>query len=239
MVNDCQGLKGANAMKLRSLLLSTVVVGSACNAALAADLPSRRAPPVFVPPPVFVWTGFYLGAYAGGHFGGTNNIGGVVDLKKSGFVAGGLAGFNWQFNQIVLGGEGEAGYADYNKTFGPISTKTDVSGRIRGRLGYALGPIGFGQAAMIYAAGGASFLPIRFTVGGAGLTLDRTGFNVGAGVEVAVTPNWIVRAEYIYDDYGTKNLGGLLPVKTTDNTVRGAIEYKFDWAAPAPVVARY
>lgn len=40
---------------------------------LAADLPYRKAP-VYVPPPVMPWTGFYFGANAGGTFGGDNSV---------------------------------------------------------------------------------------------------------------------------------------------------------------------
>ena len=50
----------------RKLLLSTVVLSASAVTAVAADLPSRRAPPVYIPPPVpvFTWTGFYLGGNA-------------------------------------------------------------------------------------------------------------------------------------------------------------------------------
>ncbi len=41
--------------------------------ALAADLPSRKAPPptYIAPAPVATWTGFYVGLNAGGTFGGS------------------------------------------------------------------------------------------------------------------------------------------------------------------------
>jgi opacity protein-like surface antigen len=61
-----------------------------------------------------------------------------------------------------------------------------------------------------------------------------TGFNVGAGIDWAITPNVIARLEYIFDDYGS-------PTITTakwdwndrkltdyyDNTVRVALAFKF------------
>ena len=51
---------------IRKLLLSTVAIAAASTSAFAADLPSRRAPPVYVPPvPLFSWTGFYIGGDAG------------------------------------------------------------------------------------------------------------------------------------------------------------------------------
>ena len=50
-------------MTIRSLLVTAVLATCAAGSAMAADLPYRTAPPApFVPPPVFTWTGFYIGA---------------------------------------------------------------------------------------------------------------------------------------------------------------------------------
>ena len=59
---------------IRKLLLSTVAIAAVSTSAFAADLPSRRAPPVYVPPPVplFSWTGFYIGGDVGYAFGKDN-----------------------------------------------------------------------------------------------------------------------------------------------------------------------
>lgn len=56
---------------IRKLLLSSVAIAAVSASAFAADLPSRRAPPVYVPPPVplFSWTGFYVGGDVGYAFG--------------------------------------------------------------------------------------------------------------------------------------------------------------------------
>ncbi len=56
---------------IRKLLLSSVAIAAVSASAFAADLPSRRAPPVYVPPPVplFSWTGFYVGGDLGYAFG--------------------------------------------------------------------------------------------------------------------------------------------------------------------------
>ena len=57
------------------LVLAASLLATASTVAVAADLPSRRAPPVYVPPPipVFTWTGFYIGGNAGYAFGARND----------------------------------------------------------------------------------------------------------------------------------------------------------------------
>src|SRR3954469_13863402 len=50
---------------MKKFLLSSVALVGFTAGAMAADLPRRSAPPVFVPVPVFTWTGFYVGVNAG------------------------------------------------------------------------------------------------------------------------------------------------------------------------------
>ena len=56
---------------IRKVLLSTVFAATA-GAAVAADLPSTKGPAPFVAPPVFTWTGFYVGLNAGGTWANSN-----------------------------------------------------------------------------------------------------------------------------------------------------------------------
>ena len=110
---------------MKRLLLATTVFAGLTAVASAADLPRRAAPPVFVPVPVFTWTGFYAGFNAGYGFGtGSNNNGPTTVVATSplfvgtaasplvnnrgaigfnnrdsneGFVGGGQIGYNYQF----------------------------------------------------------------------------------------------------------------------------------------------
>lgn len=105
---------------LRTVLISGLATALLGGAALAADLPTKKAPPVFVPPPVAVsWTGFYVGVnggYAGDEFryplsasyglpevtlGGAS---GEAKLTSSGFLGGVQVGFNYQFAPSWVGG---------------------------------------------------------------------------------------------------------------------------------------
>jgi outer membrane immunogenic protein len=54
----------------KKTLFTAAAVVAMSTTAFAADLPSRKAPPVYVPPPpVFTWTGVYIGAQIGYQFG--------------------------------------------------------------------------------------------------------------------------------------------------------------------------
>jgi outer membrane immunogenic protein len=108
-------------MKILKLVLMAGVASVAlASAALAADLPTRKAPPAPYVPVVapFSWTGFYVGANVGGIWGsGSSSVNAVyngnpvasgyfptsVGSGSSGWLGGGQAGYNYQIGQTVLG----------------------------------------------------------------------------------------------------------------------------------------
>ena len=75
------------------------------------------APP---PPPVFSWTGFYVG----GNLGGASARGTVSDSffglsassDRSGFIGGGQLGVNYQFSNIALGAEWDFDWTSLDAT---------------------------------------------------------------------------------------------------------------------------
>ena len=59
---------------MKKLFLSVASLAWVSGAALAADLPSRKAEPVAPPPPAPMWTGFYAGLNAGGAWSASNAV---------------------------------------------------------------------------------------------------------------------------------------------------------------------
>lgn len=126
---------------MKKFLLSTVALATMTAGAMAADLPSRRAPAPYVAVPVFTWTGFYVGVNAGYGFNANDNrnnnfgtfnagpgtftapLGGYTGVvsngvfggrnSNDGFVGGGHAGYNYQFGNVVIGLEADAQYTDF------------------------------------------------------------------------------------------------------------------------------
>jgi outer membrane immunogenic protein len=169
-------------MKTVSVIATAAVLLAAASSAFAADLPSRKAPPVDVPPPPS-WTGFYLGLNGGYSWTSSNAInqtyadtlpGGLATnaalgnipsqefVGNSGFIGGGQVGFNWQFdNRIVIGLEadidGLTGGSKTTNIYG-FNAATSFSrslaelGTVRARLGFAATP-----ALLLYATGGLAY----------------------------------------------------------------------------------
>ncbi|MCW2273965.1 outer membrane immunogenic protein [Rhodoblastus acidophilus] len=239
---------------MRKVLLSTVALMAMAGSAFAADLPSIKAPPpVYVPPPpVFSWTGFYIGVEGGGDFRNFHDNWTGNGIYKDAGLIGGVLGYNWQFNQFVVGLEGDAaavlggdqaytynGNLIYNNTL-----NSTYAAAIRGRLGMAVW-----DRALLYVAGGVAFGDVKVGYNNgillpASYTTSRTGWTIGAGVDYAFTPNWITRIEYRYVDLGSGgyyNYGEFVHdgVNVTSNQVMGAIMYKFGGPVAEPVVARY
>jgi outer membrane immunogenic protein len=250
---------------IRKLLLSSVALAAIAGTAFAADLPSRRAPPVYAPPPipVFSWTGFYIGGQVGYAFG-KDNAGivatGPYSTNPNGIIGGAHVGYNFSTQSLpmfggvfgsggVIGVEGDVDGSDYRRAIAlpggaTANIRNNIQGSIRGRLGFAV------DRALFYATGGAAFASFNTNyltaLGGDSLSSTRVGWTVGGGVEYAITNTWSLRAEYRYSDFGSfTNFApasgfGLVRHHETENRAQVGFSYKFDTPAVlAPVVARY
>ncbi len=117
------------------------------------------------------------------------------------------------------------------------SASTDQIGSVTGRLGYAWGPT------LLYAKGGYAWRNndnINVAVAGvaAPFTVDRDrrdGWTVGAGLEYMFAPNWSIKGEYQYYNFGdTTFLTGPAPIvgakfRDDEHTVKLGINYRFGW----------
>jgi outer membrane immunogenic protein len=231
-------------------LLATAAVVAMSSAAFAADLPTQKGPPVYAPPPpVFTWTGVYIGAQVGYEWGytGTTLAGvGAPSYNPNGIVGGGHIGYNYQFSgPFVVGLEGDVNGSNYrgrNITGATIyGSSTPIDGSLRGRIGYAY------DRALFYVTGGGALGDFKnsYTVGGATDTLytTRIGWTAGAGIDYAIDNNWSIGVEYRYTNYGTYSqfsptaLGAAATAHQIDNRVQAGFSYKFDLGGP--VLAKY
>jgi outer membrane immunogenic protein len=242
----------------RQILLASVGAIAIAGSAFAADL----GPPPTPPPPVFTWGGLYIGGQVGYAWGSDPIVVATVfgppnaffNDKPNGVIGGAHLGFNLQIAQWVAGIEGTVDGTSLHgtrvsATGVTMTTREDVQGSIRARIGIALDRV------LIYGTGGAAFtnmtngyaLGFPF-LGGETDTKTRTGWTVGGGLEYALTNNWSIRGEYRYSDFGRSTdypfpflTGGtvLFTHHLTENQVQFGFSYKFTPFAPAPVVAKY
>jgi outer membrane immunogenic protein len=201
--------------------LLAVLGGSAANAA----------------PPVYNWTGFYIGANAGYGWGNTS----VKDeesfnIKTHGWMAGLHTGYNWQFGSLVMGPEFDIGLSGVRGK-DPFFDDKDIhvnqrwNGSARLRVGLpvdGLGPNGM----MFYGTGGLAVAGWRSKID----DIDKDsrthfGWTVGGGIEMPFGSSVTGRIEYIYSDYGAKKYFDGAKLDPNLNAVRFGISYRF---APPP-----
>jgi outer membrane immunogenic protein len=110
-------------IKSACVVLAALFATSVAFPVLAADLPSRKAAPVYVASAP-AWTGFYAGLNAGGTWGNSNSTyvtiwptkdlsgywttssllaGGIATGGAAGFIGGGQVGYNWRQDLNGLG----------------------------------------------------------------------------------------------------------------------------------------
>jgi outer membrane immunogenic protein len=219
-------------------ILTAALLASVATSAFAADLPSRKAPPLapVYSAPAFSWTGFYVGVNGGFGTGDFRGAGSGVFGDPSGGFVGGTAGYNYQIGQFVVGVEGTLDWADLTKNTTLANgsfTKASVDslGNVLGRFGFAA------DRALFYVAGGYAGGDVHgtdFTAGGLtfGNSAWQSGYSIGGGIEYAVTNNVSVKAEYLFTQLGSQSYFAGSPadgVKTglNINTIKTGVNYKF------------
>ena len=156
--------------------LAFALLFAATSAALAADLPAPAPipPPAYVPP-VYNWTGFYIGGNIGAGWSGlsdtntnfSDTLGSTFSAPTNAqFLGGGQVGVNYQFaNGIVIGAEAMFDWLSNSQN--AMVTATDPTGTVAanigtsnarwlttvsGRLGYAWDRV------LLYAKGGGAWV---------------------------------------------------------------------------------
>lgn len=206
------------------------------------------------------WSGFYAGLLLGGQFGKSTDQTGTFgynadndkwDYNQSGVDAAADFGYNYPWQNFIIGPEIELGYLNMAGSGAqPASPGPDTIGKtssdfymtIRARAG-----IDF-QRNLLFVTGGAIAANYNEKIidscniapcGGGTVNAKNTdfilGYTVGAGVEHMFTNNWSVKLEYLYFNLpnqgfnGTTNLGNTYywTGKTYGNIIRGGVNYSF------------
>ena len=207
--------------------LSALALAAGLSTARAADLPASKSAPE-APLAGDPWTGFYFGGHVGLAFGVSGWTSGpmspasgtspsVARDGQTGPLNGGFqAGYNRLLSEHWLAGvEADMTFPDLqsashiNADGSQTIDQIEMLGSLRGRLGYV------DRNWMVYATGGVAYAreEVANQFGGGtqvnaaidtlnGLNyLTRWGYAVGVGAELKLSPQWSVKAEYVYDGF--------------------------------------
>ena len=194
--------------------------------------------------------------FGAGPFTAALNAGGTGHLDPAGVTVGGQLGYNHQLgNSIVLGIEADFSYTDLTEgriaavappaVAGTVATSTFESkwlATIRARMGIQATP-----TVLLYGTGGVAFaevqtsdfavFPFDGSINASSSDRTRTGWTVGGGAEWAWMPNWSVKAEYLFLDFGSvseTSTNTVVPIATirhdhdiTASVARIGLNYRF------------
>ena len=205
-------------MKLHKIALaSTVAILASVGGAWAADPVVYEQAPEAEVIAGYSWTGAYIGIQGGYGWAELSDDGdtfleddlddGDDSLDLDGGFAGVYAGYNYQWNSIVVGIEGDINKAWINEEFDFAGDDAEVElewfGSVRGRVGYAW------DRTLFFGTAGVAFAHVEYELGDLDFDdeEDFVGWTAGLGVEHAFTDNLLARAEYRYYDFGSEEFG--------------------------------
>jgi outer membrane immunogenic protein len=166
--------------------------------------------------------------------------GGTTASNTGGVVGGGQIGYNYQFNSFVIGAEtdfqGTSITGGHQGNYAGLYDSPYVNSNT-GRVGYLLTP-----TLLLYGTGG-------FAYGGVTAfqrSNTSTGWTAGGGIEWQFAPHWSAKLEYLYVDLASSGIYGAYTGWELGNNhhpeinvVRLGVNYLFNFAPSAPVVAKY
>lgn len=226
-------------MKSKRLAATALFAATAmATAAQAADTGS------------YDWSGFYAGINAGmlgdntdvstganGSAAWTDSGDDRTSDSTIGFTGGGILGYSWQVDQIVLGietdlnygglsGTGSTSFSDPSAPYRSTDVDYDSSwyGTLRGRMGYAADNLLiYGTAGLAY--GG--FDTKSYLDGERDASSDWVGigWTAGAGVEYGID-KWSLGLEYLYVDLGSQSYS----ITDADYKLKNEVDYQFSVA---------
>jgi outer membrane immunogenic protein len=185
--------------------------------AAAADIqPYGKAPTPVAS--AYNWSGPYFGMNLGYLWGTATTL----RLAPQGWAGGVQAGYNWQVGQVVFGGEADLQVAGADDMFAPFKFSNPWFGSVRGRAGYALDNV------LLYATAGLAYGAGRLEIPGLRETQVHFGWAGGGGIEVGLTPNWSVKAEYLFIGLSDKTyvVSGISS-GIDSHLVRTGVSYRF------------
>lgn len=231
--------------KLNNILTAILVTAACVSGAQAADLWQDNPPVIDVPGHTVDWTGFYAGVFAG--YGGGRatstgvTTGSVSPVDVQGSLLGATVGANAQFNNFVLGLEGDLAWSGVEGSTtcdgAPAFTCNGEldwlgSGKVRGGMAFD-NLLLFGTAGV--AAGGITATVDPAPAGATGsFSSTIWGWTIGAGAEYAVSDAISVKAEYSYYDFATVNAPnntianlGSTDIKSHAHVAKLGVNYRF------------
>jgi outer membrane immunogenic protein len=236
-------------------MLRRILLAAAGAMALSAVARAAEPLPPPPPPPPPQWTGYFVGLNAGYTWSSDNQITTAtfnvsntagfrplglasaalattgVGVRFDGFIGGGQWGYNYQWNNWLIGAEGDLqGIASSSRreTVFSVANTTNLGSRLfqgltatrnldwlgteRVRVGFLLWP-----TFLIYGTGGLAYGDAQANVAIGQIfsratffpafsfgTFDQTlaGWTAGGGVEWLFYPNWSLKVEYLFYDLG-------------------------------------
>lgn len=195
-----------------------------------------------------IWNGIYAGVH-----GGANWLALSTEPDGSGELRAGTLGIHIglakQVGSWIFGAETDLDFSSAEERVnfdvslppytisGTARAEIAANGSVRGRIGYAVMP-----ELMVYATAGYAWASVESSFSGTingtaasgswGTTLD--GFTYGGGLEAYISPQLLLRIEYLHTDYADQTLSSSvagaenLNISLDSDVIRAGITWRFN-----------